>query len=141
VASKLWRLSGLRYFEARLYTGYQIGTPVSVQGLSVYKGDATTDGVAYPGNFFFADLAFECTLSQNWAFACDLYYQHRNRSRFSGETSLPVGLPSSAQFSLAPALEYNWSKSVGAIGGIWFSAVGRNNPQFINGIFSINAYF
>lgn len=141
VSSKFWHFSKVHFLEARFYSGYRIGTPTSVKGLSVYGGDVHTRGIAYPGNVFFADAAFQYNLTKNWAFACDFYYQHLNRSRFSGRTIAAVGFPSAEQFSLAPAIEYNWSQSIGMIGGIWFSAAGRNTPQFINGILSLNAYF
>jgi hypothetical protein len=141
VSSKLWRVGGHHYFEARVYTGYRVGTPTSLKGLSIYGGDPTTRGTAYPGNIYFADIAIQYNFSLNWAFACDMYYRHQNRSRFSGRTANPVGLPSSEQFSLAPAIEYNFSENLGLIGGIWFSAAGRNTPQFINGMLSLNAYF
>jgi hypothetical protein len=141
VVSKLIYLSGIHYLETRLYTVYRIGTPTSVKGISVYGGDKTTHGVAYPGNIFIGDVALEYNLTQRWALACDFYYLHRNKNRFSGKTVLPAISPSQEQFSLAPAIEYNWSKNVGAIGGIWFSVAGRNAPRFINGILSVNAYF
>ncbi len=141
VSTKLWHISGIHYLEARLYSGYRVGTPASLKGLSVYGGDKQTQGTAYPGNIFFADIALQYNLSLNWALACDLYYQHRDRSRFSGRTTVPAKLPSTEQFSLAPALEYNFKKNLGLIGGIWFTAGGRNTPQFINGLFSLNAYF
>lgn len=141
VLSKLWHLTGIHYLEARLFTGYRIGTPVSVQGESAYGGDPSTRGVAYPGNIYFADLAFQYNFTQNFAFACDCFYRHLNKSRFSGRTAKNAAPPSKEEFSFAPALEYNWSKKIGAIGGVWFSAAGRNSPQFINGILSANAYF
>jgi hypothetical protein len=141
VSSKLWHLYGIHYFEARFYSGYRIGTPASLCGLSVYGGGPGTHGTIYPGNIFFADIALQYNLSLNWAFACDIFYRRQDRNRFSGKTVSPAGLPSSEQFSLAPALEYNFSKDLGLIGGVWFTAAGRNTPQFINGLFSLNAYF
>jgi hypothetical protein len=141
VSSKLWQVGENHYFEARLYSGYRVGTPTSVKGLSFYGGDRTTRGTAYPGNIFFVDIAAQYNLSLNWALACDIHYQHRNRSRFSGRRAAPARLPSTEQFSLAPALEYNFKRNLGLIGGIWFTAAGRNTPQFINGLFSLNAYF
>ncbi len=141
VSSKLWHLGKEHYLEIRFYSGYRVGVPTSVKGLSVYGGDASTRGTSYPGNIFFADLAFEYNMTQNWALASDIYYYHRNRSRFSGRSKIPVGLPSSEGFSIAPALEYNFSKEVGLIGGVWFSYLGRNYPKFANGILSLNAYF
>lgn len=141
VFSKLWHLSGIHYLEARLFSAYRIGTPASVKGLSVYGGDRTTRGVAYPGDIFLTDASIEYNFTQNWGFACDFNYQHRNRSRFSGKTEIDATLPSSERFSIAPALEYNFSENLGIIGGLWCSIIGRNTPQFFNGMLSLNAYF
>lgn len=141
VLSKLWYLSGIHYFEARLYTGYRIATPTSVKGLSFYGGDRSTRGTSYPGNIFYVDGAFQYNFTQSFVLACDVYYLHRDRSRFSGHTKEAATRPSEEQFSLAPALEYNWNEDIGIIGGVWFSVAGRNTPQFINGILSLNAYF
>jgi len=141
VLSKLFYFTGIHYLETRFYSTYRVGTPTFVKGRSVYGGDKTNRGTAYPGNTFIADFAFEYNLTQNWAIACDFYYSHRNHNRFSGKTNTPAVKPSCEQFSLAPAVEYNWSKTLGVVGGIWFSVAGRNTPQFINGILSLNAYF
>lgn len=141
VVSKMWHLSGVHYLEARFYGMYAIGTPVSVKGLNFYGGDPSTRGTAYPGNIFSSDIAVQYSLTRNWAFACDLNYQHQNKSRFSGKTTVRSTIPSSEQFSMAPALEYNWSQDLGIIGGVWFSMAGRSTPQFVRGIISLNAYF
>ena len=141
IVSKLWHYSAIHFIEMRLATGYRIGTPTSVTGLNVYGGNRKTEGTAYPGNIFSFDAAIQYSLTQTWAFACDLYYLHTNQNRFSGHTTSSMTRPSSEQYSLAPAIEYNFSNDVGLIGGIWFSVAGRNTPQFINGILSLNAYF
>ena len=96
--------------------------------------------------FFSTDLAFEYTLTQNWALALDVLYVHNNHTRFSGHKGSTYGIPnsvggpSSEQFSLAPALEYNWSSNCGVIAGVWFSVAGRNTADFINGVVAINIY-
>jgi hypothetical protein len=141
VLSKLFYFSGIHYLETRFYSTHRVGTPTFIKGRSVYGGDKTTRGTAYPGNIFIADFAFEYNLTQNWAMACDFYYLHHDHNRFSGKTKIPAVKPLHEQFSLAPAIEHNWSKTLGIIGGVWFSIAGRNTSQFINGILSLNAYF
>lgn len=37
-------------------------------------------------------------------------------------------------FSIAPAIEYNFSKSFGLIGGTWLSLAGKNSPAFVSPI-------
>jgi hypothetical protein len=49
--------------------------------------------------------------------------------------------PSNEQWSVAPAIEYNWSKNVGLIVGSWFSFAGRNSVRFISGVAALNIYF
>jgi hypothetical protein len=115
-----------------------ISSLVHVRGASAYGGDSSTDGRVQPGSAFQMIVSFEYTLTQNWALALDNYYQHTNRATFSGNTGgKQVGAPSSGQFSLAPAIEYNFSKKLGIIGGVWFSVASRNAPQFISGVLNI----
>ncbi len=121
--------------------GYTYPTPVHVKGLNTFGGDKSTRGKVFPGPTLLTILGLECTLTQNWALALDVQYQHMHHTRFSGKTSRRVGPPSSEQFSLAPAVEYNWSANFGAIGGVWFTIAGRNTEAFANGILAINLYF
>lgn len=68
-----------------------------------------------------------------------------NKSPFSGRKGVDkqgnpasVGLPSSEQFSFAPAIEYNFTENFGIITGVWLSAFGRNSPRFRTGIVNID---
>lgn len=139
--SDLWHISGLHYIEIRIEGEYRIGVPVRVKGFNTYGGDKTTHGTEIPGNYGFLDAAIQYNLTQNWALACDFRYEHNNRDRFTGKTTSPMIHPSKEVYSLAPAIEYNWSKNLGVLGGVWFSAFGRNAPQFMNGMISLAAYF
>ncbi len=49
--------------------------------------------------------------------------------------------PSSEQWSLAPAIEYDWSTHFGVISGVWFTVAGRNAPAFANWVTAANFYF
>lgn len=140
VFSKLWNISGIHYLEARVAFNYQIGTPVHVKGISTYGGSSPTRGTAYPGNAFSVDGAIQYNFSQRWVFACDLFYLHSNRNRFSGKTEVNATRPSREQLSLAPALEYNWSDNFGIIGGVWFTVAGRNSRQFTTGVIALSIY-
>lgn len=141
VYSSLWHLNGIHYLSGRISSEYRIGVPVRVKGRSVYGGDAKTRGVVYPGNYFNLDTSFEYNFTQNWAIACDFRYSHFNKTRSSGEKAKMLKKPSKELFSLAPAIEYNFSKTLGMIGGVWFSLAGRNTGKFINGMISIEAHF
>lgn len=141
IFSKLFHLgNGIHYFSPRLVISYTIGTVAYVKDLNRYGGALGTRGKVYPGNELFIDAAFEINFTQRWAFAMDTMYSHYNRTRFSGKTTTPVGVPSGEQFSLAPAIEYNWSDNIGAIGGVWFTLGGRNTARFASGVIAINFY-
>ncbi len=136
-----FHIGDFHFLELRWYGSYRIGNPTSVKGFNAYGGDAHTRGTEYPGNRLFVGAAIQYNLTQRWALACDARYNHSNKNRFSGKTMTAMKRPSSEEYSLAPAIEYNWSKNVGIIGGIWFSFAGRNVPQFVTGIVKINTYF
>ncbi len=145
--SKIFNTSGIHYLEPRLSINYQVGTAVLVQGLNSYGGVSDTKGFIYPGNILSVDLAFEYSLTQRWVLACDLYYAHGNKRRFSGNPGtsaggVPVKMTALAneKWTLAPALEYNFSKNIGIIAGVWFSFAGKNTSQFTNAMISLNIY-
>ncbi len=135
------------FVSPRLAFSYAVPTPLHVHNSNVYGGTSGTKGTVYPGNIFSFDFGLEYNLTQNWVLANDFYYQHNNKNRFSGNTGfLEPGVPavmtrpSSDQFSLAPAIEYNWSNNVGMIGGVWFTFAGRNAARFVTGTIAINIY-
>lgn len=139
--SQFFHLSGLHYLELRFGSEYRFGTPVHLKGISAYGGDPTTRGEVRPGNLFRVITAAQYNFTQAWACACDFLYSHSDRDHFSGKTVAKVGLPSAESFSLSPAIEYNFTKNVGLIGGVWFSLAGRNASKFVNGIISLTASF
>lgn len=141
VFSHLYHFHGVHYLAVRYFISYTISTPVHVRGTNAYGGSSTTHGTVYPGNSFQTDLGLEFTLSQNWALAADVLYVHNNRRRFSGHsggTSLKG--PSTEQFSIAPAIEYNWNENIGFIIGPWFTVAGRNSSQFRQLVAALNIY-
>jgi hypothetical protein len=145
--AKLFHTAERHYLETRLVFNYVFGVPVHVKGLNTYGGGFHTRGTVHPGDTFFIDGALQYNLSQRWALACDLYYTHANHNRFSGKVGTSSSgsaavntAPSREQISLAPALEYNWSKNLGIIGGVWFTFAGRNSSRFATGVIALNIY-
>ncbi len=142
VFARMFHISGIHYLPCRLFLNYSIGTPVNVRGKSVYGGVKQTRGTVYPGNVFLVLASLEYSLSQNWALALDIEYQHTNKNRFSGRTppgTKPV-FPSRERFALAPAIEYNWNPNLGIIAGPWFTVAGRNSRDFISYVIAFNVY-
>ncbi len=144
---RLFHLSGIHYFAPRFNFLYTYPSPVHVRGFNAYGGGFGTKGKVRPGNSFTALFAMECNLTRNWTFALDVDYIHFDKTRFSGKKGVDefgaaasVTIPSSEQFSLAPAIEYNFSEKLGIIAGSWFSIGGRNADQFVSGIIALNFY-
>lgn len=151
ITIKTYHLGGFHYLAWRMTFDFFPTAPIPVHGLSTWGGAPSSPGIkgtrgtVYPGFFFTALQGFEYSLTHNWVLALDIQYQHVNRNRFSGRSpkgTKPVA-PSSEQFDLAPAIEYNFNAHVGIITGPWFSIAGRNNNEtsaFFTWVFAINIY-
>lgn len=141
-------ITSVYYFNYRIALSYYLPAPVRLKGLSLYGGGYGTNVRMFPSQIFLADLGIEVTLAQTWAFALDVVGEWANKQHFTGNPgTLANGAPASlkghslAQFSLAPAIEYNWSPELGAIAGAWFTVAGRNAVVFTSGVFAFNYYF
>lgn len=147
--SHLFHITGLHYINSRFFLSYTIPSSVHVKSFNTYGGGFGTDAKGRPGNFLTLLTALEFSLSQNWSLACDFRFQCINKTKFSGNfgtttkggtTSASLGSPASAQFSLAPAIEYNFSQNLGLIAGSWFTFAGRNSSEFVSYVIALN-YF
>lgn len=108
-----------------------------VHGFNNYGGGLKTKGTAQPGQTCVLIISGEYSLNQNWVLAFDAEYSHQKKSQFSGRKGLnPTGgqalttLPASTQINLAPAIEYNFSRSAGLLLGVWFTLAGKNSNAF-----------
>lgn len=140
VWGNLFYLGGDTFLTWRTAWQYSLPAPVHVKNLNVYGGGPGTKGTVYPAQGFLFDTAIEINMNQNWAFAMDIVGNWLGKTRFKGDTSVKMTSPPSVQFSLAPALEYNWSANLGMIFGCWFTVAGRNSTQFTSGVLAINYY-
>lgn len=144
--SKLYWWGGHIFFAPRLSVQYAVPTPIHVKGINAYGGGLATHGTVYPGQSLNCLFGFEIALSQRWVIAGDIQYTHQNRTRFSGHRGKTAGVrnliggPSNEQWSLAPAIEYNWSAYVGLIAGCWFTVAGRNSQEFASGVVAVSIY-
>lgn len=137
----LHHFCGDHFLSTRLNIAFFAPAPVGVKGLNVFGGDPSTSGRVYPGNAISLFLGAEYSLTKNWSLACDIGGQYSGKNHFKGKSLVPVGTPSSAQFSVAPAIEYNWNETVGLIAGTWFTFAGRNSSRFINAVVAVNINF
>ncbi len=140
VISRHWNVYTLHYLAARMSLTSILSSRVAVHGLSVYGGDKTTKGHVFPGTSFPLLLGFEYNMTQNWVLALDIANVLTLKTKFRGETILPVGWGSAYSLSFAPAIEYNYSANVGLIAGVWLSALGKNSLNFINYVVALNWY-
>ncbi|MEI6531311.1 MAG: hypothetical protein WCN87_00635, partial [Chlamydiota bacterium] len=150
---KVFLLSNCRLLRLRLNAAYELPAVAHVKGLNAYGGGFGTKGKVWADSTLFLTIAHEIQFTQNWVFACDYMYQHGGQGKFSGDPGstsgrsspfafLPDnGYPAWDSFSVAPAMEYNFSANVGMIAGIWVSVAGRNNSAFISPIIALNATF
>lgn len=119
---------------------YTIPSSVRVKNLNVYGGGPGTNGTATPGQSITFDTAVEITLTRNWVFAMDVLSTWTDKTGFKGQRTVPQTLKESWQFSLAPAIEYNWNPAIGIIIGSWFTVAGKNSTQFAGGVAAFNYY-
>lgn len=136
----LFHLGGVHFLTWRNNFQYTLPAPTRVKNLNTYGGGLGTKGTVYPAQSFQIDTALEIGLSRNWAFAIDFVGNWTGRTRFKGQTTVLNTASPSAQFSIAPALEYNWNSNLGIIFGSWFTIAGRNSTKFISGVFALNYY-
>lgn len=144
--SHLYWWGGHIFFAPRFSFNYTFPTPAHVRRYSIYGGGRSTNGTVFPGQSFTGLFGFELSLSQRWALAGDIQYFHANKSRFSGHRGktkgVPnaIGFPSVDQWSISPAIEYNWNAYVGMIAGVWFTIAARNSPEFASTVIAVNVY-
>ncbi len=140
VWGNLFHLGNNRFLASRLSLQYNLPAPVHVKNLNAYGGAKGTRGTVYPAQSFTLDTSIELNLTKNWVFACDFVGNWAGNTRFKGHATAKNSEPTSAQFSIAPAIEYNWNVNIGIIFGSWFTIAGRNAPQFYSGVFAFNYY-
>lgn len=134
--------------NVRAFLGYTLSTTAHVSGFNSYGGGFGTSGKVRPGHTLAADLGIEWSLSRPWVFALDVVYKATNRTKFHGNPGTTAsGAPASVgggysdNLSLAPAIEYNWNRNFGFIGGVQFSVYGRNSANFASGLLSVTYTF
>lgn len=137
------------YLRTRLILSRLYASSVKISGLNSYGGTKSTVGKINPGTENGIDLAFEYTLNQNWVAVMEGTYTKGQATRFNGifdigtiggpTTDLGSGSYNSA--ALAPALEYNFTDSIGLIGGVWFPVSGKNTSHFMTYVLALNSFW
>ena len=144
-----WWLPNGRILRTRFNISKSFSRSARVRGVSVYGTDEGFRGRVKPGNGFFADLAFEYSLTQRWVLATDFTYSHNSNTRLAGLDFIDPGnvfVPqnvrsnsgSSTSFGVAPAIEYNWSPAIGVLLGTRVIFGGRNSSGSVTPAVAIN---
>jgi Putative MetA-pathway of phenol degradation len=135
----LWMPNG-RILRVRLDVTYAISSSVSLRDVSVYGTPAGFRGRAYPGDSFTADAAAEYSVTRNWVLALDVVYQHTDSTRVRG-ASFRADSPSGYSLGFAPAIEYNFTRRLGALLGVRIITIGRNASASVTPALALNMVF
>lgn len=144
---RTFRIYDDHFLATRFNIFVDFPSPVKVEGINAYGGVEDTQGKVHLGTTYISQLGLEYNLTKNWALACDVQAFYSDKRKFVNTRKTPckpkqhhLDLAAIAQFSLAPAIEYNFNDSVGIIGGTWFTVAGKNSPRFFSAVIAINYY-
>ncbi|HEV7960413.1 MAG TPA: hypothetical protein VGP01_05240 [Rhizomicrobium sp.] len=139
-----WMPNG-RLLRTRLNLSYALSNRVMLQNMSVYGTGSGFQGHADPGTSIYGDLAFEYSITRKWVAAMDFWLEQDNPTRVAGYNAGGGSLIPFSQSSglgrelyLAPALEYNWSSSMGVIVGARIFAAGRSETALVTPVIAFN---
>jgi hypothetical protein len=144
-----WMPNG-RILRTRLDLSYSISGSANVRDVSVYGTGEGFRGRARPGDSAIINAAWEYSLTRNWVLALDVVYEHDSNTQVSGLDlygSAGTGLSPAAvelnsgpghTWSLAPAIEYNFTSRVGVIAGAKLTTSGRNAAAVVIPVAAIN---
>jgi hypothetical protein len=146
----LWLPNG-RIVRLRLDVTYTWSGSVGLEDASVYGTGPGFRGRAYPGESFMAVASAEYSLTRNWVLATDLVYAHSDSTRVTGVAPAAPGSPAfesllvesgaSDSQGLAPAIEYNFTSTVGVIAGARILEWGRNTTGSVTPVAAVNMVF
>jgi hypothetical protein len=143
-----WLPNG-RILRMRFDLTQSFSSDAKVEGVSVYGTTAGFAGHARPGGSFFADPAWEYSVTRNWVLALDAAYRHNWNTRVtgynsrvpgSGQNPAPVSMNSgsSEAFVFAPAIEYNFRPNLGIILGSRVIPASHNTNATVTPVVAIN---
>ena len=107
-----------------------------ITGISTYGTDNGFRGNVMPGVSFQVGIGAGYAFTQRWVIALDILQNYGKSFRTTGTDTggLAVDARSTgtASTDIAPAVEYNWSGSVGLIAGVEFTTAGRNTSSYVS---------
>jgi hypothetical protein len=132
----LFETSGNHPVRIRGYVAaYQPLSRVNLGDVSAYGTSQGFQGRVLPGNSAVVGIGAGYAFTQRWVAAIDIVENYADGFKLNG-TNSDGGLvasrsPYSTSLGLAPAIEYNWSGTMGVIAGVEFSAGGHNTPAYV----------
>src|SRR5947209_11168718 len=135
-----------RLLRARINVLHRFYDRTNVEGRSVYGTDASFRGHARPGARTTLIGAVEYSLTNEWVLAFDVEADFAGRARITGQEAsggplVSTSSPASHDVGFAPAIEYNWSPSTGALLGIWIIPKGHNSPPSVTPAIAISKFW
>jgi hypothetical protein len=135
-----------RLLRARINVLQRFYNRTAVEGRSVYGTDATFRGHARPGARTTLIGAVEYSLTNEWVLAFDVEADFAGHTRVEGQEMgggplVRTRSPASRDVGFAPAVEYNWSPSAGALLGVWIIPKGRNAPASVTPAIAISKFW
>jgi hypothetical protein len=135
-----------RLLRARINVLQRFYDRTNVEGRSVYGTDAGFRGHARPGSRTTLIGAVEYSLTNEWVLAFDVEGDFAGRARTVGQEAsggplVSTSSPPSRDVGFAPAVEYNWSPSTGALLGVWIIPKGHNSPPSVTPAIAISKFW
>lgn len=134
-----------RILRLRLDSSATVSGAARVRDDSVYGTAAGFRGRARPGASAQVDAAAEYSATRSWVLALDLVYRHDEPTRVKGTGAGggPVRLNGETHDSLAiaPAVEYNWSPSVGMLLGLRLIPAMGARPGSVTPAVALNYFY
>lgn len=149
LSQNILKMPGGQSMRVRLNLSYAVAGTTGVHGASVFGTPDSFSGIARRGNSAFVDLGIEMTVSRRWVMALDLWYERDNKTRVTGEATIPNSSTAayitetgpSRLLLVAPAIEYNWSSRFGMIVGAQIIVAGRNQTATFTPVIGVNRFF
>lgn len=143
-AQRVDRFAGGRPLRTRINVTRSFAWRGRVRDDSVFGTPVGFRGTARAGGVATFDVSLEYSLNRNWVLAVEGVSRWTGRGRVderSGSSASAASIPSSARFSLAPAVEYSWSSTRGVLLGARYTPDGRNVSASITPVVAFNAVF
>lgn len=134
LAQSLFDSWGHHPMRFRFYAAaYEPVASASLQGISSYGTNQGFFGSAIPGFSSVLGIGAGYGIDQRWVLAFDFVQNFAKGAHVYGSVgsaSANFNALSSAGTEIAPAIEYNWSDSIGVIAGVEYTIAGRNTASY-----------